>query len=109
MRPQTWLAALQPLLARLRMPWVFGMLGLVTVLGLFLASRQWDVFQHTLVDNMTWSGVFGYGLALLFAKTVHEIGHAAVATRYGVRVAHMGVAFLVMFPMLYTDTGESWR
>jgi len=108
-RPQTWLAALQPLLARLRMPWVFGMLGLVTVLGLFLASRQWDVFQHTLVDNMTWSGVFGYGLALLFAKTVHELGHAAVATRYGVRVAHMGVAFLVMFPMLYTDTGESWR
>lgn len=108
-RPQAWLAALQPLLARVQMPWVAGLVTLVSVIGLFLVSRQWDVFRHTLVDNLTWTGVLGYGVALLFAKTVHEIGHAVVATRYGVRVAHMGVAFLVMFPMLYTDTGESWR
>jgi len=108
-RPQAWLAALQPLLARVQMSLLAGLIALVTVLGLYLVSRQWDVFQHTLVDNLTWTGVLGYGVALLFAKTVHEVGHAVVATRYGVRVAHMGVAFLVMFPMLYTDTGESWR
>ncbi len=108
-RPQTWLARLQPLLARVNLPWVAVMVVMVAVFGLYLVSRQWDVFTHTLLDNLTWKGILGYAVALVFAKTIHELGHAVVATHYGVRVAHMGVAFLVMFPMLYTDTGESWR
>lgn len=108
-RPQAWLAALRPWLVRVKLSAVVAMMGAVTVSGLYLASRQWDVFRHTLVDNLTLTGAFGYIAALLFAKTLHEMGHALVATRYGVRVAHMGVAFLVMLPMLYTDTGESWR
>ena len=108
-RPQRWLAALKPLLVRLNMPLLAGIIVAISVLGVYLASRQWDVFTHTLVDSMTWSGILGYAVAMVFAKTLHEMGHALVATRYGVRVAHMGVAFLVLFPMLYTDTGESWR
>jgi len=108
-RPQRWLAALKPLLVWLNMPMLAGIIVAISVLGVYLASRQWDVFTHTLVDSMTWSGILGYAVAMVFAKTLHEMGHALVATHYGVRVAHMGVAFLVLFPMLYTDTGESWR
>ncbi len=108
-RPQAWLARQQPWLERLHMPTVTALIGMIALLGVYLVSRQWDVFTHTLVDNLTWNGALGYIVALLVAKTVHEMGHALVATHYGVRVAHMGVAFLVMFPMLYTDTGESWR
>ncbi len=108
-RPQHWLERLRPWLQA--MPWAFvaWAIAAVTVVGLFLVSRQWDVFANTFVDNLSLSGIVGYGAALVFAKTCHELGHALAATRYGVRVAHMGVAFLVMFPMLYTDTGESWR
>lgn len=109
LRPQAWLAALRPYLERINMPLVAALIMAITLTGIYLVSRQWDVFTHTLVDNMTWSGMFGYGVALVFAKALHEMGHALAATRYGVRVAHMGVAFLVMFPMLYTDTSESWR
>ena len=108
-RPQAALARLKPWLERVNMAWVALVVGLLTLAGLYLVSRQWDQFTHTLIDHFTWTGLLGYGVALLLAKTVHEMGHALVATRYGVRVAHMGVAFLVMFPMLYTDTGESWR
>lgn len=108
-RPQAKLAALQPFLQQLSFPVLAWTIAGIALLGLFLVSRQWDVFRHTLVDNFTWTGAMGYTVALLFAKTVHELGHAVVATRYGVRVAHMGVAFLVLLPMLYTDTGESWR
>ncbi|MEX1165605.1 MAG: HlyD family efflux transporter periplasmic adaptor subunit [Hydrogenophaga sp.] len=108
-RPQAWLAALQPYLSWVSASMLAVTIGLIALLGLYLVSRQWDVFTHTLVDNFTWNGVLGYTVALLFAKTIHELGHAVVATRYGVRVAHMGIAFLVMLPMLYTDTGESWR
>lgn len=108
-RPQVWLAKGLPFFN-----WVFSpvtawaVVGL-TVLGLFLAARQWDTFASTFVDHLTWSGVLGYTVALMCAKALHELGHAFTATRYGVRVAHMGVALLVLFPMLYTDTSESWK
>ncbi len=108
-RPQRWLAATAPYLAWLQTRATAVVVALLTVLGLYLVSRQWDSFTHTFVDHMTWAGLLGYALALVFAKAIHELGHAYAATRHGVRVAHMGIAFLVMFPMLYTDTGESWR
>jgi putative peptide zinc metalloprotease protein len=108
-RPQRVLTALAA-----RLNWVFTrqmallVLGL-SVLGLFLAARQLETFTHSLVDQLSWSGALGYLVALSVAKALHELAHAITATRYGVRVPHMGVAFLVMFPMLYTDTSESWK
>lgn len=108
-RPQQWLAVVVPALTWLHTRATAWVIAALTLLGLYLVSRQWDTFTHTLVDHMSWSGILGYAVAMVLAKTVHELGHAFAATRYGVRVAHMGVAFLVMFPMLYTDTGESWR
>jgi len=108
-RPQVWLASLMPWLG-----WVFTrttaiVVTFLTLIGIFLVVRQWEVFSSTFVDQLTWSGLLGYIVALVFAKALHEMGHALTATRYGVRVAHMGVALLVMFPMMYTDTSESWK
>ena len=108
-RPQRWLQR--------ALPWVgftftrgFAVFTvLCTLLGLFLAARQWDGFVHTFQDFLSPSGLLGFALALTFAKMLHELGHAFTATRYGIRVAHMGIAFLVLWPMLYTDTGESWK
>ena len=108
-RPQRWLATVLPFLAWVFTPATFIAVAMLTLTGIFLAARQWETFASTVVDHLTWSGVLGYSVALVFAKALHEIGHALTATRYGVRVAHMGVAMLVMFPMLYTDTGESWK
>lgn len=94
--------------------WMFGMRFLVAtlvaaVLGLLLAARQWDVVQANLRGAMSWDGVVAFAGALVFSKCWHEFGHAFMATRFGVRVGHMGVALLVMWPMAYTDTGESWK
>ena len=40
---------------------------------------------------------------------MHEFGHAFAAVRFGCRVSAMGVAFMVMAPMLYTDVSDTWR
>ena len=109
LRPQHWLAKIMPALQ-----WVYTLqtalvVALLTGAGIFLAMRQWDVFGRTFVDTMTWSGLMGYAIALVAAKALHELGHALTATHYGVRVAHMGVALVVLFPMLYTDTSETWK
>jgi putative peptide zinc metalloprotease protein len=108
-RPDRWLKATAPFLSFFYSKTFAWFTLLSTVTGVILASRQWDVFLHTFSDFLSPSGFVGYGLALMFAKTLHELGHAYTATRYNVRVAHMGVAFLVMWPMLYTDTSESWK
>ncbi|WP_246058665.1 HlyD family efflux transporter periplasmic adaptor subunit [Luteibacter pinisoli] len=82
---------------------------IAAVLGLIFAGRQWDVVQANLRGALSWEGVFAFAGALVFSKCWHEFGHAFVATKHGVRVGHMGVALLVMWPMAYTDTGESWK
>lgn len=78
-------------------------------LGGLLAMRQWDVVVARASDSLSAPGFLGYLLALSLAKSLHELAHAVTATRYGVRVAHMGIALVVLTPMLYTDTGESWK
>lgn len=108
-RPQVLLAKILPFLY-----WLFSPITALTVLGitltgLFLVARQWDTFSATFIDQLTIAGFLSYGLALLFSKCLHEFGHALTATRYGVRVGHMGVALLVMLPLPYTDTSESWK
>lgn len=108
-RPERFLARLLPLVNPLFSPVALALLLGATFLGLILVARQWETFTHSLLDILTPAGLVGFLLALVVSKTLHELGHALVATRQGVRVAHMGVAFLVMWPMLYTDTGESWR
>lgn len=108
-RPQDWLQRLLPRVAFLYSRGFAVFTVACTLLGLLLALRQWDRFTHTFQDFLTPAGLLGFALALLLAKTLHELGHALTATRYGVRVAHMGIAFLVLWPMLYTDTAGSWK
>ena len=108
-RPQAWFSAIRPKLAWLFQPSTAWAIIATSMLGLFLVLRQWESFSHQLVDQFTWSGLFGYAMAMVVSKTIHELGHALTATHYGVRVAHMGIAMLVMFPMPYTDTSESWK
>ncbi len=108
-RPQVWLERWLPRVSFMgRRPFLL-LTAAVAMIGVLLALRQWDVFLHSLQGSMSWQGLLGYAAALAVAKALHELGHAFTATWYRVRVAHMGVAFLVLWPMLYTDTSESWK
>jgi putative peptide zinc metalloprotease protein len=109
MRPQRHLERLAAALAWLFSPvtgWAVAGLGL---LGLVLVAHQWDTFTADVVESFSVNGLLSFALALVLAKTLHELGHALVATRLGLRVGHMGIAFVVLWPMLYTDTGETWK
>ncbi len=108
-RPQAFLSAAARRLDPLIQPFTLWLLAVVSGVGLLLVFRQWDVFSHAVVDSISPQGILGFAAALIIAKTLHELGHALVATHFGVRVAHMGIAFVVLWPMLYTDTGESWK
>lgn len=83
------------------------LVGAIT--GLLMVSRQWQAFLHTFSYFFTLQGFFYYALALIFVKIFHELGHAYTARHFGVRVPTMGLAFIVLWPMLYSDTTESWK
>jgi putative peptide zinc metalloprotease protein len=50
-----------------------------------------------------------YAITLVGVKLLHEFGHGLVAKRHGCRVPTMGLAFMVLWPMPYTDTNEAWK
>jgi putative peptide zinc metalloprotease protein len=74
-----------------------------------MVSRQWDAFLATFPYFFSLSGMLLYGLVLAAVKCAHELGHALVAKHFGLRVPTMGIAFLVLWPVLYTDTTEAWK
>jgi putative peptide zinc metalloprotease protein len=88
----------------------FVLLMLVLLgLDLYLLSREWYSFTEAMSRMLTPSAFLYYAVAVTFSKIVHELAHAYAARRYGVRVPTLGVAFLVLWPFLYTDTGETWK
>ena len=89
-------------------PFILAVL-LLTLMGLYGVSRQWDVFLATFLHFLSWEGAIYYALSLGIVKTAHELGHAYMAVRYNTRVNTIGLAFLVMMPVLYTDVSDSWR
>ncbi|CAG73717.1 putative membrane protein [Pectobacterium atrosepticum SCRI1043] len=107
--PDRFLGATLPWIAPLFSRTFLKLTLLVAVLGLFLAGRQWETFKHTFLHFFTLEGAALAGLTLCFTKILHEFGHAYTCKRFGARVATMGVAFLVMMPVLYTDTSGSWK
>ncbi|TKB26267.1 HlyD family efflux transporter periplasmic adaptor subunit [Desulfopila sp. IMCC35006] len=108
-RPDRWLARALPWFRPVISPVGRILIVIATLLGLLLVARQWDQFTHGVMDILTPAGIGGFILALALSKIFHELGHALVATHFGVRVAHMGFALVVLWPMLYTDTSESWK
>jgi len=81
----------------------------VGLLAFYLISRQWDSFSATFLHFFDWQGAVFYGLALTFSKLLHELGHAYTAVRYGCRVPVIGLAFMMLLPMPYTDVTDAWR
>jgi len=82
---------------------------LISLAGLYLTSRQWDTFVVTFADFLTPGGILAYGAALIGLKLIHELGHAYSATHFGCRVNSMGIAVMMLMPMLYTDTSDAAR
>ena len=78
-------------------------------IGLFLVIQQFENFSKTFLYFFSIKGLMLYFITLVFVKCLHELGHAYIAKHHGCRVSAIGIAFLVFFPFLYTDTTDAWR
>ena len=78
-------------------------------IGLFFVIQQFENFTKTFLYFFSFKGLMLYFVTLVFVKCLHELGHAYIAKYHGCRVSAIGIAFLVFFPFLYTDTTDAWR
>lgn len=108
-RPAAFLERTLPRVAPLWSPLALWFFAALAAVGLLLVSRQWDAFLASFLYFFSWQGLIAYAVGLSAVKVAHELGHAYTATRFGCRVPSMGVSFLVMMPVLYTDTTGAWR
>lgn len=84
-------------------------LAVLLVLGAWLTLRQWDNFWAQFAALKAIGGWLTLGIALVLVKALHELGHAFTCKAKGARVPTIGVAFIVGWPVLYTDTSDAWR
>jgi putative peptide zinc metalloprotease protein len=85
------------------------LISLIGLVGFYFAARQWDVFVSTFFDFFSLEGLALYSTTIVGLKIFHELGHGYMARHFNVRVPVMGVAFMVLAPMLYTETTDAWR
>ena len=108
-RPQGFLERTLPIWRALSSYPAIILITMLGVDGLYLVSRQWDDYIATFQNFFNWEGAILIALTLGLVKAAHELGHAYTAVRFGCRVPTMGLAFIVMAPLLYTDVTEAWR
>ena len=108
-KPEPWIGDLADRLLFLRSPLLKSLILTLGLLGLFAVFREWETFVSTFTGFLNLQGALAYFAAIVAIKIAHEFSHALAAKWHGAKVGSMGVAFLVLFPILYTDTTDSWR
>jgi putative peptide zinc metalloprotease protein len=107
--PQTLLTRLAGLTQPLYTRTCATLIAAAGLVGLYLVSRQWDRFLTTFTDFLSMEGALTFSIALMIVKSLHELGHGVTAVRYGCNVPSMGVCFMLLTPMLYTDVSDAWK
>lgn len=107
--PEPWIEKISQWLNFLQHQIFSVVFFLLTVWGVISVYQDWDNFISTFNGLLTINGYLLYGVCFVILKILHEFGHAITAKWRGIKIGSMGLAFLVMFPVLYTDTSDSWR
>lgn len=108
-RPDAWLGRWAHLLRPALGVNFWIVIGLLGLGALVLVARHWEQYLQGFTTYSSGQTLLAFGIALGIAKMAHELGHAFVAKYHGCKVPTMGVAFLVLWPVLYTDTNEAWK
>jgi len=91
------------------MVWVNLALMLSAVLVLAVNFQEFQERLPRFQEFFSPQNWLAVGLVLLVTKTLHELGHGIVYTKYGGRCQELGVMILIFMPTLYVNTSGSWK
>lgn len=80
-----------------------------SISGFVLLIQNIEQFINTFLYFFTWEGFIIYSFAISAVKIIHEFAHGFTAKYYGLRVPSIGAAFILFWPVLYTDITDSWQ
>lgn len=108
-RPQNFLDRtlryVEPLFSKLFLYTSYALLAFL----ILLTVQRSDEFFHTFFNFFSVQGAVMIAVVFTGIKIIHELSHAYTARRYGVPVPHMGVAMIVLYPVLYTEATGTWQ
>ena len=107
--PDSFLSKTLPVVRPFASRPAFVLYALIAVAALVLLTPQWSVFFATFPYFFSWQGLVLYLCALFVVKFFHELGHAYTAKSHGLKVPTIGVVFIVLWPLLYTDNNDAWK
>ena len=107
--PDLFLARTARFVQFMFIPWLHYLIIGVGSFGLLKTIEHWEEFFTTFMHFFSLKGALFLGLTIFCIKIVHELSHGYCLKRYGCKVATMGIAFIVMWPVLYTDATDAWR
>ena len=107
--PDEWLGRTSDKVKFLGSKKIRNIIYILGFIGLFFVIQQFENFTKTFLYFFSLKGLMLYFITLVFVKCLHELGHAYIAKYHGCKVSAIGIAFLVFFPFLYTDTTDAWR
>lgn len=108
-RPDGFLKTLYPLISPFLGRSFLIFMMTVLFFGVFITIQRFDEFMASFTNFTNIDSFIAIIVATIFVKIIHELGHAFVAHKYKVPVTTIGIAFIVCYPILYTETTNSWR
>jgi len=108
-KPDEWLGRTLKYIKPLGAKKFRNIIYILGFIGICLVIQQFENFLNTFMYFFSFQGLLLYILTLVLVKSLHELGHGYVSKYFGCRVSSIGIAFLVFFPFLYTDTSDAWR
>jgi putative peptide zinc metalloprotease protein len=82
---------------------------IIIAAGFALLVNRSDQFFSTFSYFFNIEGIILYASMVTCVKCIHEFSHAYTAKNFGLYVPTMGIALLVLWPVLYTDVTEGWK
>lgn len=87
----------------------FVLYSFAGVIGIMLLFLRFGEFINSFSFFFNVEGFLDYFFAISTVKIIHEFSHAYTAKRYGIYVPSMGIALIVLWPVLYTDVSDGWK
>lgn len=81
----------------------------IGILGVLMTLPNIEAYVSTTSYLLTPEGGVIFVVTLVILKICHELAHAFTAKAQGLHVRTIGVAFIVLWPILYTDVTDAWK
>ncbi|MFN4173805.1 MAG: efflux RND transporter periplasmic adaptor subunit, partial [Parachlamydiaceae bacterium] len=107
--PDNFLKRTLSIIKPLYSPAAFILYAFILLSGFTVLISRFGEYIHTFTYFFNLKGLIAYAVAISLVKVIHEFAHAFTAKYFGIRVRTMGVAFIVFWPVLFTDVTDSWK